>query len=53
MSHFVLITLHLFAAIMFVGTFFFELLILEGVADRWGGRRCERWKQQSVAAHGA
>lgn len=30
MSHFVLITLHLFAAIMFVGTVFFEVFILEG-----------------------
>lgn len=31
MSHFVLITLHLFAAIMFVGTVFFEVIILEGI----------------------
>ncbi len=31
MSHFVLVTLHLFAAILFVGTVFFEVLILEGV----------------------
>ncbi len=31
MSHFVLITLHLFTAIMFVGTVFFEVLILEGI----------------------
>lgn len=31
MSHFVLVTLHLFAAIMFVGTVFFEVLILEGI----------------------
>lgn len=31
MSHFVLVTLHLFAAIMFVGTVFFEVLILEAV----------------------
>jgi len=31
MSHFFLITLHLFAAIMFVGTVFFEVLILEGI----------------------
>jgi hypothetical protein len=31
MSHFVLITLHLFAAIMFVGTVFFEVLILEAI----------------------
>lgn len=31
MTHAVLITLHLFAAIMFVGTVFFEVLILEGI----------------------
>lgn len=31
MSHFALITIHLFAAIMFVGTVFFEVLILESV----------------------
>lgn len=31
MGHFTLITLHLFAAIMFVGTVFFEVLILEGI----------------------
>lgn len=31
MSYVVLITLHLFAAIMFVGTVFFEVLILEGI----------------------
>jgi hypothetical protein len=31
MSHFVLVTLHLFAAIMFVGTVFFEVLILESI----------------------
>lgn len=31
MSHFILNTLHLFAAIMFVGTVFFEVLILEGI----------------------
>lgn len=31
MIHAVLITLHLFAAIMFVGTVFFEVLILEGI----------------------
>jgi hypothetical protein len=31
MSHFALLTLHLFAAIMFVGTVFFEVLILEGI----------------------
>lgn len=31
MSYFVLVTLHLFAAIMFVGTVFFEVIILEGI----------------------
>ncbi|RUM98201.1 hypothetical protein EET67_08830 [Pseudaminobacter arsenicus] len=31
MSHFVLVTVHLFAAIMFVGTVFFEVLILESI----------------------
>jgi hypothetical protein len=31
MSYFILVTLHLFAAIVFVGTVFFEVLILEGV----------------------
>ncbi len=31
MSHFALLTFHLFAAIMFVGTVFFEVLILEGI----------------------
>ncbi len=31
MSYPVLLTLHLFAALMFVGTVFFEVLILEGV----------------------
>ncbi len=31
MNHFALLVLHLFAAIMFVGTVFFEVLILEGI----------------------
>ncbi|MEO6960134.1 MAG: hypothetical protein ABI228_04060 [Burkholderiaceae bacterium] len=31
MSHSILVTLHLFAAFIFVGTVFFEVLILEGV----------------------
>ena len=31
MNHAVLVILHLFAAIMFVGTVFFEVLILEGI----------------------
>lgn len=36
MSHSVLVTLHLFAAIMFVGTVFFEVLILEGIREPLG-----------------
>ncbi len=36
MSHFVFVTLHLFAAIMFVGTVFFEVLILEGIRESVG-----------------
>ena len=36
MSHFILVTLHLFAAIMFVGTVFFEVLILEGIRQPVG-----------------
>jgi hypothetical protein len=36
MGHFALITLHLFAAIMFVGTVFFEVLILEGIREPVG-----------------
>jgi hypothetical protein len=31
MGYFALVTLHLFAAIIFVGTVFFEVLILEGI----------------------
>jgi hypothetical protein len=31
MNHAALVTVHLFAAIMFVGTVFFEVLILEGI----------------------
>lgn len=31
MSYFILVTLHLFAAIMFVGTVFFEVLVLEAI----------------------
>ncbi|MCC7016893.1 MAG: hypothetical protein IT564_06795 [Rhodospirillales bacterium] len=31
MTHFALVTLHLFAAIIFVGAVFFEVLILEGI----------------------
>lgn len=36
MSHFILLTLHLFAAILFVGTVFFEVLVLEGIRKRVG-----------------
>lgn len=36
MSHFILVTLHLFAAITFVGTVFFEVLILEAIRPRVG-----------------
>jgi hypothetical protein len=36
MKHFALITLHLFAAIMFVGTVFFEVLILESIRKPLG-----------------
>jgi hypothetical protein len=36
MSYFALLTLHLFAAIMFVGTVFFEVLILEGIRNPVG-----------------
>lgn len=36
MSYPVLVTIHLFAAIMFVGTVFFEVLILEGIRKPLG-----------------
>ena len=36
MSHFVLVTLHLYAAIFFVGTVFFEVIILEGIRKPLG-----------------
>ena len=36
MSHFILNVLHLFAAIMFVGTVFFEVLILEAIRQSVG-----------------
>jgi len=47
MSHFVLVTLHLLAAIMFVGTVFFEVLILEGVR-RPVGREAMRAVETAV-----
>ncbi|ODT15154.1 MAG: hypothetical protein ABS35_32390 [Kaistia sp. SCN 65-12] len=60
MSHFVLVTLHLFAAIVFVGTVFFEVLILEGIRKPVGreamravetaiGRRARRFMPFVVA----
>lgn len=36
MSYFILVTLHLLAAITFVGTVFFEVLILEGIRKPLG-----------------
>ncbi|MGH7188214.1 MAG: CopD family copper resistance protein [Acetobacteraceae bacterium] len=36
MNHFALLTIHLFAAIMFVGTVFFEVLILEPIRSSVG-----------------
>ncbi|WHZ12970.1 MAG: putative membrane protein [Burkholderiaceae bacterium] len=36
MSHFWLVTVHLYAAITFVGTVFFEVLILEGIRKPLG-----------------
>src|SRR5690606_10275130 len=47
MSHFVLVTLHLFAAIMFVGTVFFEVLILEGIR-RAVGRETMRTVETAI-----
>ena len=60
MNHFALVTLHLFAAIMFVGTVFFEVLILEGIRRPLGrdamrnvetaiGRRARRVMPYAVA----
>lgn len=48
MSHFVLVTLHLFAAIMFVGTVFFEVLILEGIRKPVG-REAMRTVELAIA----
>jgi hypothetical protein len=53
MSHFVLVTLHLFAATMFVGTVFFEVLILEGIRKPVGARRCVPWKPRSTVVRAA
>lgn len=60
MSHFVLVTLHLFAAILFVGTVFFEVLFLEAVRGPVGreamrpveaaiGRRARRLMPFAIA----
>lgn len=60
MSHFILVTLHLFAAIMFVGTVFFEVIILEGIREPVGrdamraveaaiGRRARRFMPFVIA----
>lgn len=48
MSHFALVTLHLFAAIMFAGTVFFEVLILEGIR-RPVGREIMRTIELAIA----
>jgi hypothetical protein len=48
MSYFALITLHLFAAIMFVGTVFFEVLILEGIRKPVG-REAMRTLELAIA----
>jgi len=48
MSHFVLVTLHLFAAIMFVGMVFFEVLILEGIRKPVG-REAMRTVELAIA----
>jgi len=60
MAYFTLVTLHLFAAIMFVGTVFFEVLILEGIRKPVGretmrsveiaiGRRARRFMPFVIA----
>jgi hypothetical protein len=48
MDHFALVTLHLFAAIMFVGTVFFEVLILEGIRKPVG-RETMRMVELAIA----
>jgi len=48
MSYFALLTLHLFAAIMFVGTVFFEVLILEGIRKPVG-REIMRTIESAIA----
>lgn len=47
MNHFAVVTLHLFAAIMFAGTVFFEVLILEGVR-RPAGRDVMRIVEMAI-----
>lgn len=48
MHHFLLLTLHLFAAIMFVGTVFFEVLMLEFIRKPVG-RDCMRTVEIEIA----
>ncbi len=47
MSHFLLLLLHLFAAIMFVGTVFFEVLMLEFIRKPVG-RDCMRTVEMAI-----
>ncbi len=49
MHYFALVTLHLFAAIMFVGTVFFEVLILERIRKPVG-RDCMRTVEIAIGA---
>lgn len=49
MSHSVLITLHLFAAFIFVGTVFFEVLVLEGIRKHVG-RESMRETERAIGA---
>ncbi|TEA78259.1 CopD family copper resistance protein [Allopusillimonas ginsengisoli] len=49
MNYYVLLTLHLFAAIMFVGTVFFEVLILENVRKHVP-REVMRTMEQAIGA---
>ncbi|CAM5212744.1 Integral membrane protein OS=Castellaniella defragrans OX=75697 GN=HNR28_002674 PE=4 SV=1 [Castellaniella defragrans] len=50
MSHSILQTLHLYAAIFFVGTVFFEVTILEGIREPLGARPCATWSSPSAVA---
>jgi len=53
MENLVLVTLHLLAAIFFVGSVFFEVTVLGAIGKPVGARRCGRWKAPSAAARGA